>query len=563
MNAGRPHEQFEDPEPHGPPDPYGQGSAHGRGLPYGQGGNPYGQGTPYGPYATVGDQAPAPQGEQFGAPDPYGPYGPYGQQGPQLQPDPYGQGTPYGEGNPYGQPGPYGQPSAPGPYGEGEPQAQQNPYGAPYGSPGPYNPYGQGQPGAAGQPGPYGYGPQAYTPLHTPQDGYAAYDPTYGMPPQPAPGTWEFPRLAPYEPSQDHVPDQGQEQGEEQSPEQAQDHEPPYAQADFGAPGIPMPQQQSAPGPAPGPAPEPVHEHGPDPVPQPHHPGAAPLPAHLYAPTAGPLPPEQHPAPSPGGIPEETPAVEAVQTAERPQRTGSPIVLPGLRPAAVTAVLGALLAALAPLGHLPLAAGVLVLQALTAAGWFRLNGMWPARQGIALAFLGGVAADVALLLAGPDHTAPALVGTLGVWCVLNFVLHLRNRADPDERLYGLTAAIVSSGLTILASGLLTARPEAVTVGAGTVAVTVLARTVLGSPYLSTAVALLAAVGAGVALAQANGLGPGASMLGLAAAVCALVGVRVAGYDFPSRFVHMTAGVALPLTLAAPAVHLLGRALSQG
>ncbi|WP_344962481.1 hypothetical protein [Streptomyces thioluteus] len=34
---------------------------------------------------------------------------------------------------------------------------------------------------------------------------------------------------------------------------------------------------------------------------------------------------------------------------------------------------------------------------VTAAGWFRLNGMWPARQGIALAFLGGLAADAGLL----------------------------------------------------------------------------------------------------------------------------------------------------------------------
>ncbi|CAM5358331.1 hypothetical protein SBADM41S_03813 [Streptomyces badius] len=35
---------------------------------------------------------------------------------------------------------------------------------------------------------------------------------------------------------------------------------------------------------------------------------------------------------------------------------------------------------------------------------------------------------------------------------------------------------------------------------------------------------------------------------------------MASYDYPSRFVHMTAGVALPLTLAAPAVYVVGRAL---
>ncbi len=40
----------------------------------------------------------------------------------------------------------------------------------------------------------------------------------------------------------------------------------------------------------------------------------------------------------------------------------------------------------------------------------------------------------------------------------------------------------------------------------------------------------------------------------------MLGLRVASYDWPSRFVHMTAGVALPLTLAVPAVQLLGRTL---
>jgi hypothetical protein len=36
---------------------------------------------------------------------------------------------------------------------------------------------------------------------------------------------------------------------------------------------------------------------------------------------------------------------------------------------------------------------------------------------------------------------------------------------------------------------------------------------------------------------------------------------VASYDFPSRFVHLTAGVALPLAAAAPAVYPLARALA--
>ncbi|MBM7087019.1 hypothetical protein JTP67_00195, partial [Streptomyces sp. S12] len=60
--------------------------------------------------------------------------------------------------------------------------------------------------------------------------------------------------------------------------------------------------------------------------------------------------------------------------------------------------------------------------------------------------------------------------------------------------------------------------------------------------------------------QGAAAGPGASgaLLGAGVAACALIGHRVASYDYPSRFVHFTAGVALPLAAAAPAVYVLGR-----
>jgi hypothetical protein len=58
----------------------------------------------------------------------------------------------------------------------------------------------------------------------------------------------------------------------------------------------------------------------------------------------------------------------------------------------------------------------------------------------------------------------------------------------------------------------------------------------------------------------TGMGAKGALLGAGAAVCALIGHRVASYDYPSRFVHFTAGVALPLTAAAPVVYVLGRAL---
>ncbi|MEV2207279.1 hypothetical protein AB0E16_17775, partial [Streptomyces sp. NPDC047970] len=73
-------------------------------------------------------------------------------------------------------------------------------------------------------------------------------------------------------------------------------------------------------------------------------------------------------------------------------------------------------------------------------------------------------------------------------------------------------------------------------------------------------ALAAAAGAGFAAGAALGIGAPGALLGAAAGGCALIGLRVASYDYPSRFVHMTAGVALPLAVAAPAVYLLGRAV---
>lgn len=243
-----------------------------------------------------------------------------------------------------------------------------------------------------------------------------------------------------------------------------------------------------------------------------------------------------------------------------PRRTGDPIIAPGLLPAALTTALAVLLAATAQLSRPALAAGVVLLQAVTAAGWYRLNGMWPARQGIALAFLAGVTADAVLLTTGVEHAPAVVLGTLGVWCALVLVLQLRNHSSPDERLYALTAGVASTALTVIATGLLAAEPDAVTVGALTVAAAALTRALPLPSAVSLGLAVLAATGAGIAAGRLTSLGTPGAALGLAAGVCALIGLRVASYDFPSRFVHMTAGVALPLTAAVPAVYLLGRAL---
>ncbi|GAA2427800.1 hypothetical protein [Streptomyces macrosporus] len=278
--------------------------------------------------------------------------------------------------------------------------------------------------------------------------------------------------------------------------------------------------------------------------------------------------PPQHPGPLPAERNEPAAgasAATATATADAPapaaRRTGNPIIAPGLLPAALTAVLAVLLAGGAQLPRPVTAVAVVLLQAVTAAGWYRLNGMWPARQGIALAFLGGVTADVALLTTGAEHAPVAVIGTLGVWCVLVLTLQLRNHSSPDERLYALTAGVTSTALAVLAAGHLAAEPDAVTVGALAVAAATLARALPLPGPVSPGVAVLAATGAGIAAGGLTSLGTPGAVLGLAAGVCALIGLRVASYDFPSRFVHMTAGVALPLTAAVPAVYLLGRALA--
>lgn len=312
--------------------------------------------------------------------------------------------------------------------------------------------------------------------------------------------------------------------------------------------------------------------------------------AYLPPQAAYPLPPEV-PASAPAAYePQSAPAAPVAQTtpaataeycapstlgnaritdAQRARAEGrSPIIAPGMQPAGLTAVLALLLAGGAAVGQYALLVPLVLLQAVTAAGWFRLNGMWPARQGIALAFAGGLAADAVLLGVGRENAPAAIIGTLGVWVLLTVVLQLRSHAGADERMYGLMATVAAAALAILAAGHLAAAPDAVVVGSIAVAVAVVARALPLPGVASVVLALLAAAGAGIAAGglttasdSASGAGGAAgAFLGLAAGVCALIGLRVASYDYPSRFVHMTAGVALPLTAAAPAVYLIGRAL---
>ncbi|MGW5213829.1 hypothetical protein ACWEQO_22165 [Streptomyces sp. NPDC004051] len=280
--------------------------------------------------------------------------------------------------------------------------------------------------------------------------------------------------------------------------------------------------------------------------------GAAPTPTPPPAPSA-----PSAPADGPGYGPATLAGNTRVTDAQRARAEGrSPIIEPGMQPAVLTALLGLLLAGGAALGTYALLVPLVVLQGLTAAGWFRLNGMWPARQGIALGFLGALVADVALLAS--DRSPAAVLGTLGVWVVLSLVLQLRSHADPDERMYGLTATVAASALAIVASGYLAADADAVTVGGVALAAAVVARALPLPTPASVVVALLVAAGVGAAVGGMTGFGASGALIGAGAAVCALIGHRVASYDYPSRFVHFTAGVALPLAAAAPALYVLGR-----
>ncbi|MFE2527533.1 hypothetical protein ACFXEL_25185 [Streptomyces sp. NPDC059382] len=288
--------------------------------------------------------------------------------------------------------------------------------------------------------------------------------------------------------------------------------------------------------------------------------------AYLPPVTAAPEPAQGAPDPDadPGTRSEYSPptlagnTLRAVDPAQARAEGRSPIIDPGPQSAILTAALGLLLAAAAAFGDLALLVPLIALQGLTAAGWFRLNGMWPARQGIALAFLGAVVADAAVLAVDEVNGPGAIIGTLGAWVLLTLVLQLRSHADPDERMYGLMASVASAALAIVCAGYLAAGSDAVSVGGTAVAVAVFARALPLPAPASVAVSLAAAAGAGIAVGTMTDIGTGGALLGLAAGVCALVGLRVAAYDYPSKFVHMTAGVALPLAAAAPAVYLMGR-----
>ncbi|MFD5435257.1 hypothetical protein ACFWJ4_24305 [Kitasatospora sp. NPDC127067] len=366
--------------------------------------------------------------------------------------------------------------------------------------------------------------------------------------PQPRPHQPQQPRPYQQPPQQPHQfqqpqppqqqPHQSRQQRRRQSeqPEQSVQPQPdPTIQLQLQQPSRPR-ARHAAPAAQPAPAPQPAEAFDPPTM-------------TLKRPTA-PGVPGPAGASGPLGVPAAAPfpAVppHSASSAGPRGRTGSPIIDPGLQPALITAGAAALLAGGAALGQVALALVVALLQLLTAAGWFRLNGMWPARQGILLAALAGFTADVAVLLADSDGGVAAVVGTLGGFFLLVLVLQTFRPSDPKERFYALTVLGSATVVTALCTMLLLADWVPAAVGAVALATLLAAAPLPGPKQLGPVLGLAAAVvlgllvGAPVALGALAGLG-------------ALVGRRVAAYDFPSRFVHMTAGVALPLAVAAPLI----------
>ncbi|MGW1840609.1 hypothetical protein [Streptomyces sp. NPDC002067] len=467
---------------------------------------------------------------------------------------------------PYGSPDPHpGQAPHPGPYAAPglPPQAYEQP---PHGGPAHGHPYDQGHAGQT---------PQGQPPYGRTEPGQAPYGQEYGGPApyaQTPHGQGPAGPAAPYEqvpaaPSYEQNPAAPYGQAPAAPYEQVPHAQPGHEQVAYGQPGHPQSghgqaaygQAQGAPQAVGAPYEQVPHSYAP--------PAAVPAPGDGGAASHGAVRP--HAARGTGAdAAQDAPRPDAPQDLSRlaPNQRAraegrSPIIPPGIRPAALTAVLALLLAVTAPLPEAVRCVPVVLLQAVTAAGWYRLNGMWPARQGIALAFLAGVVTDVALLATDREDAPLVGLGTLGVWCLFVLVLQLRNRSGADERMYALTAGLTSAALAVLAAGQLSALPDAVVVGAAAVALAVLVRALPLPGPVTAVLALLAAAGAGAAAGRLNDFGVMGAALGLATGACALIGLRVASYDYPSRFVHLTAGVALPLALAAPAVHLLGPVLS--
>jgi hypothetical protein len=266
--------------------------------------------------------------------------------------------------------------------------------------------------------------------------------------------------------------------------------------------------------------------------------------------------------------PREAPDGDTVAGGRSARRTPSVPIWhpPGMPSALLTAGLAVLLAVAALAGGPAPLLGAGVLQVVTAAGWFRLNGMWPARQGIALAAVSGFAALVAVQIAGDDGLR-VLPGVLAGAVLLVLAQQLARRDGRGELLPALAVTASATLVTVLDVAYVFAadleRPgvdtgAVVLAGVAAVAAAVF---VASAPLPATAGAVAGflvgtAVGAGVGMAQ--GIGGNAALFAAGAAVAGLAGRAASGYDHPSRFVHLTAGVALPLAFAGPVIYLLGR-----
>lgn len=232
--------------------------------------------------------------------------------------------------------------------------------------------------------------------------------------------------------------------------------------------------------------------------------------------------------------------VRAVDPAQARAEGRSPIIDPGPQSAILTAALGLLLAVAAALGQYALLVPLIALQGLTAAKLVPPQRHVVGPPGHRPRLRRGRGRRRGRARGGP-HVRPRRdrrhARRLGA-------AHPRPPAAQPRR--SRRADVRADGLGGLGRPrhhlryYLAAGSAAVTVGAAPVAVAVFARALPLPTAPSVGVSLAAAAGAGIAVGGMTSVGVGGALLGLVCGVCALIGLRVAAYDYPSKFVHMTA-----------------------